>query len=828
MLYINPKYIITDGDSKTSPFINSADGTSYEELKDITPYDYQISILKDGKEVTFCSVGDTFVSQQLTSKNTIYIKWVKTAGTDNVSSANFGISLTSCYDNSYDMRNDGFDKLELRYDMTFNRQRTVESVSYIPVTIEVSPSLAVDVVSPDDVKNDWQFYFTPEMLDYAAAGLFYGIKINDVRGLNNTYLTENELANINLDVSIIGSSFVNNCLGVKIFNKNKLYETFEVSTPFNYISVLDPDANVIILGKVEDVAYGEYELNISQTNKYISSRNIKIYKALTADDISVSVPNADYDGDYLRYEQLTSEPGDFSTNYASYYEYVGGKYVPVTSKNWSRTKTYYTKQYIKTYNILTEKPEDFETNYANYYTYDEANGNYVSVTSATWDDEEDYYQKSDIEFIDTIIDVDNAYILSASSTYIVDVDIKDDAFVGVNSKSANAEFVGSYEVLTVEPADFTTSYSNYYKWDGGYTQLTSAETFVSGKYYKKLNVLTTNLSNIAQSGPMKDEIVTGNAGTFNATTGQKNYIKITYTIVPTKYDYYQISEVAGTPQTKSIYIYIYEPLKTAAFNKTMLYKYDYDYKDSESEYLLNSLREELGTEQLKIKINGLDNSSVLNYVDVVWMPSSDGVNMTSQDDIDSATYQFSTINGNSVSGTIYAVITQFGVQYSIQCGYHVSDPILTERVILNTPSQAFKTGSPYINMKLGQELIIDAEQYSSLGDVTVNELYYITCNMSGAQSDGIISYDNAERKLVANKAGRAKLVIVSKDALKENLYSGLNYLNTSSYVRASASNCVLIVDIIVSDGSEGNPYLIATADDFRKITDDFVDGCLKS
>ncbi|MBQ3502491.1 MAG: hypothetical protein IJA72_02390, partial [Clostridia bacterium] len=597
---------------------------------------------------------------------------------------------------------------------------------------------------------------------------------------------------------------------------------FELSTKFNYKSVLDPDANVIVLGKITDVAYGEYELNISQTNKPIASRNIKVYKTLTSDDISVSVPNADYDGEFLRYEKLTAKPTDFETNYASYYEYIGGRYVSVTNKTWSESKAYYTKQFVDAYTKLLEKPEDFETNYSAYYIYDVTSGTYIPVSVGTWADDVEYYKKSNIEFIDTLIDSNNTYILSTSSTYDVNVEIEGDAFVSVASKSATAEFVDSYQLLTVEPADFTTSYADYYKWEGAYIQLTSEETFVEGKYYKKLDVLKTNLNNMAQTSTSKDEIVTGVNGTFNTVTGVKNYVKITYTITPTKYDYYQISKTSGIPQTKSIYVYVYEPLQTATFNKTMLYKYAYSYQDANREYLLGSLREELGTEQLKIEINGSSETSALNYVDIMWMRLSDGVEIRPQNDITSATYQFNTIRGESVSGTIYAVITQFGTQFSIQCGYHVSNPILTERVMLNTPSQTFKTGGAYINMKLGDELEIDAEQHSSLGDVTVDELNYITCNVSGAQSDGIISYDAGSGKLVANNAGRAKLVIVSTDALKETLYSGLNYLNKSTYVRADALDCVLIIDIIVSDGSEENPYLIATADDFRKIKDDFV------
>ena len=90
-------------------------------------------------------------------------------------------------------------------------------------------------------------------------------------------------------------------------------------------------------------------------------------------------------------------------------------------------KLYYTYDAsTKTYTQIFGIPEDWNTNYANYYVMDFV---YVKNTNPVYDASETYYQLSDVVY--TYFDADtNQYI--------------------------------KFELLTTEPADWSTEYYNYY------------------------------------------------------------------------------------------------------------------------------------------------------------------------------------------------------------------------------------------------------------------------------------------------------------------------------------------------------------------------------
>ncbi len=845
LLYINPDYIKNDGVTKTSRFILSRDGSEYNINDIVNSYEYQIALVKDGREITFYDDNDgnnTFTSEPITPQNTVYIKWVRVATGYVDSNQPFQITIKSKYNQMYDIESPYFDNLALTYTVAFNRQRTVASVEYGPVKVE-KEGVMTDVQAGSGYSDDWQFYFLPDMITNNNEGeryTFYGIQITKLKGLNNAQLIGDE-AKVDLNISIIGP---NTGLGIceYVYDKDIGLFEFKNSCTLKYEDSKISYDNIIVFGVKagKTINYGDWQLEISQVNRPIADKDIKVYKTLEENDINVSISDADYSGDLLRYEKLDAKPYDFEYNYSNYYENLAGRYVKVSNNVWNPMKTYYTTKVLNDvykYVELSAKPDKFEENYSNYYLYNGSAEIYEQVTNSIWDSTQKYYSKQQVkEFIDTLIDVENAYILSASTAtqakYNVNLSISNNEYITIHSKKAVANFVDSYRLLE-DGTNFDMDWTKYYMLkDGVYTQLsgTSSPGFVAGKYYENLSTLSESLlSGFVTITESKNEITTTNFGTFNTSTGEKNYIKITYEIQPVKYDYYKISDQLGETKTKSIYVYVYEPITSVTFDRTLLEKYDYYHQDSNGSTLLTSLREQYGTETLNIKINGESNSSVLNYVDILWITNLTGIdNVVKHDNNTSATYTFKAIKPalsdqkEGISGTIYALVNQFGAQYSIQCGYNVKIPNLTERIILNTPSQTFKSGGAYINMKLGETLPIDVTQHCSKGNVSMPGVQYVTCNIRGDKSNDIISFSDGQ--LTANAAGRAKLVIVSTDALTTELSASLKYLNLPTYVRGAALDCAMIIDIIVSDGSAENPYLIASAEDFKDIQADFVAG----
>ena len=406
LLYINPELV--DEKTHTSQYIRNSDDSGYMDLTKILneKYEYQISLLKDGKEIKFYynETNNTFVSEVLSNRNSIYIKWLKNDNGSSIADADFGISISNCYDERYDIDfadpinanfNNGFENTVITYNLAFNRQRTVESITYSPVMVTYNSGWTFEYA--DDMEQDWKFYFEPTMFD--ATTTFYGIYVSQVLGINNTMLTADELKNINLEIAINGQSLGFALFDITSVDTTKLGGGFEYVEPyiFNFDSSSSSLKNIVIIGKtgLSGLNYGDYEISISQNNKEISIRDVRVYKNLDESSITVSVPNADFRGEYLNYEKLTQKPDDWSTNYTSYYEYAGGRYVSVESAEWNKNKAYY--QYV---DIVID------------------NGS-------------------------KIIDANDMYILSTSKQYNVNIEISNKDFVDASEPQVKADVVAN-------------------------------------------------------------------------------------------------------------------------------------------------------------------------------------------------------------------------------------------------------------------------------------------------------------------------------------------------------------------------------------------------
>ncbi len=427
------------------------------------------------------------------------------------------------------------------------------------------------------------------------------------------------------------------------------------------------------------------------------------------------------------------------------------------------------------YTKVSTEPNNWSTVYSQYYEY--VAGHYVKTADTSWNRNKTYYEYTDVEVIidqaSQQIDTKDAYIVSTGKEYVVDVKIPDAAFVNIGGKSMTAELVSQ-----------------------------------TGKVFNP--AYTNNMCGKNASG--QDIVTTGVMGTFDTAANIKNYVQITYQIEVNEYDYYKPSD-KQTTHDKVIYLYVYEPLTFAQFDHTMLYKYNVNYIETEE------LKRIYGTQVLNIEFGS---RNVLNYIDVQWKLSGDGLleEECSVISEDSAKYVFA--NGAvgddnlPVTSNIIATITQFGAQYVIYCGYNVTTPILSQKLVLNNPTYKFNSGKSYLSSRVGESLQLSADLLSDKGDVSINELEYFVCSTAGYVGDNVASVDN-NGLLTAQRAGRATLIVVAKDALKRDYKNITNYLKFTQYING---NAYAVVDVLVADGSEANPYLIADAATFKAIAND--------
>ena len=734
LLYINPEFI-KDG---KSPYIYNSEemvGDKLYDLNGVTGNLYQISILKDGNQIKFYheSESDYFVSEPLSSRNMIYIKWNLNKGKDLDSQIGFGISVSNWYNGDYDtaINENKFKETQIKLKLDFNRQRTVGSIDYQPtyVTPGGTGGKLWDADGADPTGPNWQFYLSNDMLvsndELGEVKSLYGFYITDVFGLNNETLNDDEKQNVNINITIrrkdcdkcIGKSQCecDTNLGVAVLDiwKDATNIEFKKELTYNYQKVY---SDIILIGKIDsnDVVCDDYIIEFRQDGGDIKAeplikRNITIYKPLTEDDINVDIPLANFKGNVLQSEYVKIELNDRPNSLDGYYILENYEYKP--ADKWDSTKTYYVKK-------------------------------------------------------------DNVYVLATSSQYLAKFDYK------------NRDFIG----------------------DAGVT----VERFVIGD----LTYDTTNMCGIDQYG--NQIIKTGLNGTFNE--GKENFIQLRYTISVNKYDYYQRSDESDEIQ-KNLLIYIYKPVTKAVLNKTNIEKYSYTIEDGTYN---NDLMELYGKETLTLSLNNGDDD-VFNYVDVGWSSVGGRVDFDTTAE-NSCTYIFYNTTDTKKTGRLIATIKQFGIEIPVYCSYSIQKPVLSKRVELDTTVNVFKSGNPYINLKVGE-----SKQFSATvkGEddkpASFNIVEYLICSPMGTQSNGVATV-SSNGLVTATNPGKAKLIIVAKDCLDSNWRT----TQSSNYLKYVNGKPCVIIDIIVSDGSVGNPYLIANSNDFKNIQNDFVEGVNKN
>lgn len=185
--------------------------------------------------------------------------------------------------------------------------------------------------------------------------------------------------------------------------------------------------------------------------------------------------------------------------------------------------------------------------------------------------------------------------------------------------------------------------------------------------------------------------------------------------------------------------------------------------------------------------------------------------------------------------TLVAVIRQFNTEFSFVVQVTVCEPIISERLEITSNVSVRDNGieNPYINLRAGETYQISANNYSIDGSVTNPDIFVVVSDRFGNSDYDSVSVDQATNTITVHDEITAsnglKIIVFARDALGDEItaYSqgfndpqsyimeGLDELTQNRY-----KNAYFVIDLILSDGSKENPYLIENGDDFWMITED--------
>lgn len=187
------------------------------------------------------------------------------------------------------------------------------------------------------------------------------------------------------------------------------------------------------------------------------------------------------------------------------------------------------------------------------------------------------------------------------------------------------------------------------------------------------------------------------------------------------------------------------------------------------------------------------------------------------------------INGDTMTSElkveVFATLTQFRREITKRCVINIVQPSISSKIqILSQLDVNEITQSQYLNLQTGQTQMVDAVATAS----TFNDnilMFAIDGNGNIISStikdeNTLIYIDNAQKTITINNTltslSNISVVVFAKDALQAEITSGL-YNELSSYLMRGHSKAFYKFDLIISNGSKLNPYIINDALDFWNI-----------
>lgn len=325
----------------------------------------------------------------------------------------------------------------------------------------------------------------------------------------------------------------------------------------------------------------------------------------------------------------------------------------------------------------------------------------------------------------------------------------------------------------------------------------------------------------------------GEAGYFE---GGKNYVVVSITL---KNNFY-FENIISSPQTSTdegvsqqIKFYIYKrfnvEMASISSSKADVYFADYlayDLKDNSKTTLT------LGYAQT---------NDIWNYVDsIVWTCNRDAATENTFNMTDGLTQnvldvQFSKHNDNA-NYVFTATITQFGTNYTRNFTINVKTPVLTTGLVVDGINYDY-SGNFYIDLQLGQNRTLNYT-LNSYANITHAGLETYIIKRGGATGNYEVSLSSVAVTVTCNTNNldisavstdtNIGLLVVARDVIGDSLvgqYSTIDgftqkFLNPEGVDVNPYLNAYKIIDLYITDGSEINPFIIDSQEDFENLNNE--------
>lgn len=224
-------------------------------------------------------------------------------------------------------------------------------------------------------------------------------------------------------------------------------------------------------------------------------------------------------------------------------------------------------------------------------------------------------------------------------------------------------------------------------------------------------------------------------------------------------------------------------------------------------------------------------------VNVVWMLDSSqsiGTTKQTQTGID---LEFTGISG-SAEFYVYAIIKQFNLpEIVLRCKIEITEPIITNKIYITSETKQItgSNGKRVISLKAGQEYTLQLDYYSNKFEtlpanernITNPGFVMVVVDAAGNVHNSVVYVEN-EKLIVKDDfvlTTDLKLLIFAKDALKAKLdfqsYDlnnlGNLFIKDELNMSYDYSQAYTVIDLVVSNGTEQNPYPIFSEQDFWQI-----------
>ena len=177
-----------------------------------------------------------------------------------------------------------------------------------------------------------------------------------------------------------------------------------------------------------------------------------------------------------------------------------------------------------------------------------------------------------------------------------------------------------------------------------------------------------------------------------------------------------------------------------------------------------------------------------------------------------------------------ATFKQFNSIFTFPVRVRVLSPVVTESLSILSEVKTYNDNreNHYINLKAGEPYKVEYQSISSRGEVTHPGIVLAVANSYGNANYNSV-YVDGDRIIVRDNIVNSdlKLIIFARDALNEQIptnssISGLD--DPASFLMTGPiedmdryKGAYIVLDLILSNGDENNPYLIENADDFWEI-----------